>query len=394
MSKRPQTHDIVVTGVGITPVGEHWDKQLRTLALDAISAARKDAGDLVPEAIYVANTLAPILSSQSQLGALVADFAGLRGVEAFTVEAAGASGGAAVRQAYLALQSGHIDVALVVGVEKISERPSSELETALAISNDADYESIHGTTSAAQAALLMKRYFHEFDTPEYAFAGFCLNAHANGADNPQAMFRRALDAKSYEQAPMICPPVNMFDAAPIADGAAALLLARADILPQSPSHPPVRILASSVATSTVALHDRPNPLSLAAATDSASKAYALAKTKPEDIQLFELHDRFSIFAALALEASGFARPGEGWRLASNGDIYRDGSIPICTFGGSKARGDSGGATGVYQIAEVALQLQGRAGKNQITDARIGMAQCLGGTGATAATHILERMESS
>jgi acetyl-CoA C-acetyltransferase len=388
------THEITIAGVGITPIGEHWDKQLRTLAFEAISAARKDAGELVPDAIYVANSLSPVLSSQTQLGALIADFAGLRGAEAYTIQAAEASGGAAVRQAYLALQSGQIDIALVVGVEKISERPSAELEDALVMSGDADYEAIHGITTAAQAALLMQRYIHEFNVPETAFAGFCVNAHANGANNPLAMFQRAIDEKTYQKAGMLCPPVNMFDAAPVADGAAALVLARAEVLPESPSHPRVRIAASSLATSTVALHDRPDILALSAASDSADKAYKAANIQAKDVQLFELHDRYSIFAALALEACGFAKRGEGWKLASDGSIKSDGSIPICTFGGSKARGDSAGATGVYQIAEVCLQLQGRAGKNQIPDAQTGMAQCLGGTGATAAIHILQRVDPS
>jgi acetyl-CoA C-acetyltransferase len=386
--------DILIAGLGITPVGEHWDKQLRTLALEAISAARQDAGELVPEAIYVANSLAPVLSSQTQLGALVADFAGLRGVEAYTIQAAEASGGAAVRQAYLALQSGRIDVALVVGVEKISERPSAEVEDALVMSGDADYEAIHGVTTAAQAALLMQRYMYEFDLSQDAFAGFCVNAHANGANNPMAMFQRAIDENKYAKAPMLCSPVNMFDAAPIADGAAALVLIRAEIFPETPSRPQVRIAASSQATSTIALHDRQDLLTFNAASDATNKAYALAGVQAKDVQVFELHDRFSIFAALSLEACGFAQRGEGWKLAKDGSIRPDGSIPICTFGGSKARGDSCGATGVYQIAELCLQLQGRAGKNQVPDVQTGMAQCLGGTGATAATHILQRIDGS
>jgi acetyl-CoA C-acetyltransferase len=391
---KSNTHEIIIAGVGITPVGEHWDKQLRTLAFEAISAARKDSGELVPDAIYVANSLAPVLSSQTQLGALIADFAGLRGVEAYTIQAAEASGGAAVRQAYLALQSGQIDIALVVGVEKISERPSAELEDALVMSGDADYEAIHGVTTAAQAALLMQRYIHEFNLPENAFSGFCVNAHANGANNPLAMFQRAIDEQTYQKAGMICPPINMFDAAPVADGAAALVLARADILPETQSHPRVRITASSLSTSTLALHDRPDILTLSAASDSAEKAFKFANIQAKDVQLFELHDRFSIFAALSLEACGFAKRGEGWKLANDVSIKTDGSIPICTFGGSKARGDSAGATGVYQIAEVCLQLQNRAGKNQIPGVQTGMAQCLGGTGATAATHILQRVDPS
>ncbi|NIS82641.1 MAG: thiolase domain-containing protein [Anaerolineales bacterium] len=392
--KSTQPNDVLIAGVGITPVGEHWEKHLRELALDAIVAARSDAANLKPQALYVANMLAPSLSKQSQLGALVADFAGLRGVEAITVEAAGASGGVALRQAYLALITGFIDVALVVGVEKVTDRSSAEIEAALSTASDADYEAVHGVTATAQAALLMQRYLHEFDVPENAFAGFSLTAHANAVHNPNAMYRRAIDINAYSKAPMISAPVNMFDAAPIADGAAALMLVRADAMPESIPQPRIRISASSASITAVSIHDRPDPLTLTAVNDSSREAYAIADSKPEDIHLFELHDRFSIFAALSLEAAGFATRGEGWRLAKNDAITRDGDIPICTFGGSKARGDPGGATGVYQLAEVTLQLQGRAGRNQVPNARIGMAQCLGGTGATVATHILERIEGS
>lgn len=383
-------NNVHVIGVGMTPVGEHWEKSLRELALDAITAVRTDAVWIRPQALYVANMLAPHLSGQTQLAALLADFAGLRGIEAITIEAAGASGGAAARQAFLALASGMIDVALVVGVEKVTERTSSELEAALSTSSDADHEAVHGVTPTAQAALLMRRYLHEYDVPDDAFAGFSLNAHANAVTNSQAMYRRAIQIESYLNAPMVSEPVNLFDAAPLADGAAALLMARADALPEALPHPLVRVAASSVVSTAVALHDRSDPLQLASVAESSARVFRQAGLTPGDIDFFELHDRFSIFAALALEAAGFAAPGEGWRLAQDGVIAKDGRIPICTFGGSKARGDTGGATGIYQLAESTLQLQGRAGKNQIPGVKIGMAQCIGASGATAATHILCR----
>lgn len=393
MTNELEANDVLIAGVGLTPVGEHWEKQLRELALDAITAARIDTPTLKPQALYVANMLAPSLSKQSHLGALIADFSGLRGVEALTVEAAGASGGVALRQAYLAIRTGLIDSALVVGVEKITDRPGADLEAALSTSSDADYEAVHGITTTAQAALLMKRYFHEYQVPINALAGFSLTAHANAVSNPNAMFRRAIKIDNYANSAMLAEPVNMFDAAPIADGSAALLLVRAGAMPDA-FHPAVRVAASSVSISALALHDRPDPLFLTAAAESANRAYSFAGLTPEDIQIFELHDSFSIFSALALEATGFAGRGEGWRLAHNGAIAIDGSIPICTFGGSKARGDTGGATGVYQVAELVLQLQGRAGENQVPGASLGMAQCLGGSGATAATHILQRVERS
>jgi acetyl-CoA C-acetyltransferase len=239
----------------------------------------------------------------------------------------------------------------------------------------------------------MRRYLYEFHAPPDALAGFSINAHANAVHNPLAMFRKAISAQHYEKAAVVSDPLNMFDAAPIADGAAALLLARADSLPENFPSPLVRILASAATTTAFALHDQPDPLVLSAAAASAAQVFQRSGHKPEAMDLFELHDTFSILSALALEAAGYAARGEGWKLAADGHIHRDGTIPICTFGGSKARGDAGGATGVIQVGEVARQLQGLAGGNQVQGARLGMAQCLGGIGATAVAHILEQVDT-
>jgi len=386
--KRRTPNDIYVAGIGMTPVGEHWEKSLRVLALEAISAARAEAPSLAPQALYVGNMLSGPLSGQLQLGALIADFVGLRGIEAVTVEAAGASGGLALRQAYLAIASGLQQVVLVLGVEKVTDRIGPKVEAALAGGTDTDFEASQGTTLAGQAALLMRRYLHESQAPADALAGFSIVAHANAVHNPCAYYRRALRPEVYTQAAKLSEPLSVYDAAPYADGAAALILARGHRLQGDTHYPSVRIAASAVATSTVALHDRKDPLWLSAASQSASDAYAQSGLTPEDIDLFELHDAFSIYAALTLEAAGFAPRGQGWRLARDGVISLQGRLPICTFGGSKARGDAGGATGVYQLAEVTMQLQGRGGANQVPEAKIGMAQCLGGAGSTAATHIL------
>jgi len=373
-------------------VGEHWDLSLRHLALEAISAARSDSGGLRPQALYVANMLSPALSGQSHLGPLLADFAGLRGVEASTIEASGASGGVAVRQAYLALSSGAIDVALILGVEKVTDKSSSQVQAALATATDAEYEAVQGITPSTQAALLMQRYFHEHGAPEDSLAGFSITAHQNAVTNPNAMFRKAIRLEQYAKAAMVSEPLNIFDVAPVADGAAALVLARSGALPDGNEHPRVEIVGSATATSALALHDRPDPLALTAAAQSVESALSQAKLSPDDIGLFELHDSFSIFAALSLEAAGFAERGAGWKLAKNGGISLIGEIPIATFGGSKARGDPGAATGIYQLVEASRQLQGRANENQVPDAAVAMTQCLGGSGATASTHILRRAD--
>jgi acetyl-CoA C-acetyltransferase len=388
--QRASPEAVVVVGVGMTAVGEHWDRSLRDLALEAIQAARSEAPDVDPQALYVANALSPALSRQVHVAALVADYAGLRGIEAVTVEAAGASGGAALRQAYLALASGQLRAALVVGVEKVTDKVGGALDAALAMAEDSDYEAVHGLTPTAQAAMLMRRYLHEFGAPADALAGFSLTAHTNAVHNPHAMFRKAIRAEDYAKAQMVSEPVNMYDAAPLADGAAALLLRRAEAVPGSATGPRVRIAGSALASSALALHDQPDPLWLDAAAISAERAFNRAGLTREDVAFIELHDTFSIYAALQLEALGFAGRGQGWQLARNGAISRAGTIPVCTWGGSKARGDVGGATGVYQAAEAALQLLSRAGENQVEGARAGLIQCLGGPGATAATHILVR----
>ena len=312
---------------------------------------------------------------------------GLRGVEAVTVEAAEASGAAALRQAILAVESGLIETALVVGVEKMTDETGSALVGATATGMDADYEAIHGATPAAMAALMMQRYMHENGLTVDNFAGFSVNAHGNGSLNPKAMFRNRLRAERFAAAPMVATPVSLFDMAPGGDGAAALILTRheraVDMVPQ-----PVRILGSAIATDTLAVHDRKEILWLPAAEKSAKVAMAQAGVTTDDIDLFELHDAYTIMSALSLEAAGFAAKGEGWRLAQEGEIGLTGRIPISTFGGLKARGFPAGATGVYQVVEAALQLRGQADDNQVADAKIAMTQNLGGTGATAVTHVL------
>ncbi|HLA97163.1 MAG TPA: thiolase domain-containing protein [Anaerolineales bacterium] len=384
--------EVVIAGIGQTPVGEHWDISIRELALQAIDRARADAGGLQPQALYVANMLAAPLSQQAHLGALVADFAGLNGVEAVTIEAAGASGGAALRVGYLAVASGQVDAALVVGVEKFTDQVGGAIDAALSATGDSDFEAVQGLTPTAQAALLMRRYLYEFQAPRQAFGGFPLIAHANGAGNPHAMFQKAISAEAYAKAGLVSDPLNVFDVAPVADGAAALLLTRPELLPPGFPHAMVRLAGSSLVTDTLALHDRPDPLAFHAARLSVERACWQAGIKPEQADLFELYDAYSIYAALTLEAAGMAERGQGWKLAQDGELSLQGSLPVATFGGLKARGNPGGATGVYQAVEAVLQLRGQAGVNQVPAARWAMIQALGGPASTAATHILERLD--
>ncbi len=384
--------DVSIIGIGQTQVAEHWDRSLRHLAGDATLAAMKDAGIEMADALYVGNMLSGLLNGQEHLGALVADFVGLRGIEAVKVEAACGSGAAALRLAYAAVAGGLHDVVIVCGVEKMTDTVNAETTTGLVMAADADYESIHGLTFVSINALLMRRYMYEYGVQHQDFAHFTVNSHRNAAGNPNAMFRSPVTAEQFSRARMIADPVNLLDSSGIGDGAAAVVLAPTRMAREYGNGRGVRVRASSMATDAVAVHDRPDPLWLSAVAESAFKAYQQAQVGPQDIDLFELHDAFTIMSALSLEASGFVERSKGVQLAQNGEITREGRIPISTMGGLKARGHPLGATGIYQVVEVAQQLRGEAGPNQLPNARLGMAQNIGGSGATVITHILEAQD--
>jgi acetyl-CoA C-acetyltransferase len=378
------SNNIVIAGIGQTTVGEHWEYSIRELAHFALEAAIKDAGGLRPQALFVGNMLAPILSKQAHLGALIADFSGLIGIEAVSIEAAGASGGAALRQGYLAVKSGMIDVALVVGVEKFTDLVDAKVEDALATATDSDFEAVQGLTPTSQAAMLMQRYMHEYNVPADGLAGFPVTAHANAVSNPNAMFQRAINEPAYTRAGMVSPPLNMFDAAPPTDGAAAIILTRSELLPAHYHHRLVRVSGSASASDMLTLHDRQQPLSFDAARRSVDQALEKAGITRDEISFFEYHDAYSIYAALSLEAAGFAKKGKGWELARDGAITPEGRIPASIAGGLKARGYPGGATGVYQAVEAATKLRDMSDSDAV-----GMIQSLGGPASTAVTHILE-----
>jgi acetyl-CoA C-acetyltransferase len=348
----------------------------------------QDAGVERADALYVGNMLSGEISGQSHLGPLIADFAGLRGIEAIKIEGACGSGAAAVRMGYLAVASGLQDIVICAGVEKMTDDVGNRLTSGLAQAADADYELIHGISFVALNALLMRRYLYEYDVPHEYFAGFSINAHANAVGNPNAMFRRPITLETFKNAAMIADPINLLDSSPMADGAAAVILCATEQSGEF-TDKAVRIAASAMATDSLSIHDRHDPLWLQAAQDSAQRAYQQAGIKPSDIDLFELHDAFTVMAALSLEASCFAERGKGWQLAVNDDIRPDGRLPACTMGGLKARGHPVGATGVYQIVEAAQQLRGEAGDCQIPNARLAMTQNIGGSGSTIVTHILE-----
>ena len=377
---------VAILGIGQTIIDEQWEKSIRDIAADAVITAMHDAGRESAEGVFVGNMMSGIINGQTALGPLVADWAGLRGGDAGKVEAACASGAAAFRSGLMAVASGELESAIVVGVEKMTDRHPHEVTAALATAADADYEVDMGVSFVGLNAMIMRRYMYEYGWKHADFAPFAINAHANAVHNPYARLRHKITLEDFEKSAMIATPINLMDASPIGDGAAAVYIVPAESLT-----PGTRLLvaASASATDTIAIHDRPEALFLTAAYQSARQAYRQAGVGAADIDVFELHDAFTIMSALSLEASGFAERGKGVQLGLDGEITPTGRIPVCTRGGLKARGHPVGATGVYQIVEVVQQLRGECGETQVAGARIGMAQNIGGSGATIITHIFK-----
>src|SRR5215208_6597715 len=380
---------VAILGIGQIKVDENWDLSLRELGGTAAFAAMQDAGLDKVDSLFVGNMLSPLVSGQNQLGAYFSDWVGLWGRESVKVEAACASGAAAFRAGLMAVAAGDIDSALVVGVEKMTDKAGHDVTAALATAADADYEVEQGVSFVGINALIMRRYIHEYGWKHADFAPFSINAHANAMHNPFARLHEKITVEKFEKSSMVATPINLLDASPTGDGAAAVIIVPADKVASLPGKPKITVAGSASATDSIAVHSRKDPLFLSAAHESAKRAYEMANVTPEDIDVFELHDAFSIMSALSLEACGFAERGQGVRLGLDNEIGPTGRVPICTRGGLKARGHPVGATGIYQIVEVAQQLRGECDRTQVDGAKIGMAQNIGGSGATILTHILK-----
>lgn len=380
---------VAILGIGQTKVDEHWDLSLRELGGNAAFAAMQDAGLDRVDALFVGNMLSPMVSGQNQLGAYFSDWIGLWDQEAVKVEAACASGAAAFRAGLMAVSAGDIDSALVVGVEKMTDKAGHDVTAALATAADADYEVEQGVSFVGINALIMRRYMHEYGWKHEDFAPFSINAHANAIHNPYARLHEKITVEKFEKSSMVATPINLLDASPIGDGAAAAIIVPAERVTSLNGRPRITVAGSASATDSIAVHSRQDPLFLTAAFQSARRAYEMAGVGLQDIDVFELHDAFSIMTALSLEACGFAERGQGVRLGLDDEIGPEGRVPVCTRGGLKARGHPVGATGMYQIVEVVQQLRGECDRTQVDGARVGMAQNIGGSGASILTHILK-----
>ena len=384
---------VAVIGIGATEFGELWDESFRDMGIQAGLAAVADANisaDRI-DALYVGNMSAGRFIEQEHIGALIADYAGLARdhIPATRVEAAGASGGLALRQGFMAVASGLHDIVVVGGAEKMTD--VSDVESAMIQSSAADqeWETVLGATFPALHALIAKRHMHEFGTTREQLADVAVKNHKHGSLNPKAQFQREITRETVLGSPLVSSPLRVFDCAPSSDGAAAVVLCPLDIAKKF-TEIPVEIVGSGQASDTLSLHDRKDICTMEATKVAAKRAFTMANLTTKDVDVAEIHDNFTISEILAIEDLGFFKKGEGGKATEAGLTGLDGEIAVNTSGGLKARGDPIGATGLAQTVEIVAQLRGKADKRQVKDAMVGLAHNVGGTGATVVVHLFRR----
>jgi acetyl-CoA C-acetyltransferase len=386
--------DVYILSCGQIPVAKYPQDNIATLGsravIQALNNAQVPAEDV--GALYAGNMMSGQLSHQQLVATLIANHSGMTGCEAITAEGACGSGAAAMRLGYQSIASDSHKCVVVCGVEHVTHAPREEITQALATASCWEYEGGQGETFLTLNAHVMQQYMEKYHVGPEVFAPFAINAHNNASKNPRAMLQKKIDTHTYLSSKIISAPIKLYDAPPICDGAAALVLVNKDmaLAAKKAGINCVKVTGSAVASDHLRLSNRKDLLTLEGAKQSFLKAYAQSQLTPADIDLFEPHDAYTIMTVLSLEAAGFSDYGCGYQLADEGVIALDGDIPITTFGGLKSRGHPVGATGVYQLAECFEQLTEQAGDNQVANARIAMAQNLGGAGSVAFTHILQQ----
>ena len=378
-----------VASAGFTPIGDHWEKSILDLAVDAARGAMKGSGIKKPDQIIVGNMFSAIGASQEHLGAMVASALGMSGTPAFKVEAACSSGGSAFNVAFNLVRSQAIDSALVIGVEKMRDLEPEEVSQALAMAESAEYTQFVGATFAALNGLLARYYMEKMNVTREELSSIPVIDHANAVTAAHAQFRKAITPEVVGRSQMIADPLRLFDCAPVGDGAAAVLLVN-DNSASGASRKMARVLGGRISTNEFSLYERDDMLDFKASKEAFKGAMADAGVAPTKLSLVEVHDAFSVVGALSLEAMGYSKRGHGSKDAKEGKYSRGGDLPINTFGGLKARGHPVGATGIYQIAEAYLQLTEQAGKNQVEGADFAATQNIGGVDSTSAVHVFGR----
>ncbi len=380
---------VVISSYGLLRVGEHWDKSLRDLIAEAsINALEKVEWPPVDK-VLIANAASEVLTGQGNISALTADQLGLD-VPSVRIEAADASGGLAVHEAYLAVKSGVYKNILVVGAEKVSEHVSAISVHRSSISLDKDYELIYGTPVSSIYALLMKAYMDKFKVSREPFGQFAVEMHKNAVENPYAQLRFPIDIRSYMESPMVSDPLCLLDCSPLGDGAAALIMSSMEYAKKF-TDKYVEVAASSAASDALSIMDRDSILEFKATKIASEKAFKIAGLTREKVDFLEIHDVYTVSALITLEDLGYAEKGAAHKYVMERGVSREGELPVNPEGGLKARGHPIGATGIYQIVEATMQLMEEAGSLQLNEPNVSLVQSMGGTGSTVIVNILRKL---
>ena len=380
--------DVAIIGVGMTKWGELWRKSLRTIFTETALLALDDAGVERFDSLFVGCMSSGLFVGQEHLASLLADDLGRVPVAAARVESACASGGLALRQGFLEVASGASDVVLVGGVEKMTDVTGCEATFALGTAADQEYEGYHGLTFPGLYAMMAVAHMHRYGTTREQLAMVAVKNHDNGSKNPLAQFPFKVTVEGVLGSVLVADPLRILDCSPITDGAAAVVLCPVETA-RKLKKPFVRITGTGQATDTIALASRADLAWLESTYVAAGKALAMAKRKVEDIDLFEVHDCFTIAEIMVIEALGLVKKGQGGKAVEDGLTARGGRFPVNPSGGLKAKGHPVGATGVAQAVEIVKQLRGEAGDRQIKGAKRGLAQNMGGTGGSSVVHVFE-----
>jgi acetyl-CoA acetyltransferase len=339
------------------------------------------------DAVVVANFMGDLIEDQGHMGALLADYAGAREAASVRIESACASGGAAVRSAVQAVESGRHDAVLVGGVEQMSAADVGHVTDALANAADDVYENEQGLTFPGIYALMARRYMHRFDATRADLAAVSVKNHENAGSNPLAQFHESVTVDEVLDSRPIATPLTLYDACPVSDGASVVLLVDEAFAADRGLDPAATVLGTGQSSDAVALQQRPEFDRIPAAERAARAAYADADRGPADVDVAEVHDCFTVAEVLAVEALGFYDRGEGTRGAVEGETAVGGPHPVNPSGGLIGKGHPVGATGVGQVVELTKQLAGRH-PNQVADADVGLAHNVGGSGASATVTLL------
>ncbi len=381
--------DVAVIGIGIAKWGEIWKQSLRDIYVESALLALKDAGVDRIDSMYVGSMSPGLFVGQEHIASLLADYLGQKNIPATRVETACASGGLALRMGFMEVASGLNDVVLVSGVEKMTDVGGDEATYALGTAADQEYEGYHGLTFPGLYALMARAHMETYGTTREQLAMVSVKNHHNGSMNPNAQFPFEVTVEQVINSVKVAEPLNILDCSPITDGAAAAIICPVEMAREL-QKPVVKIIGSGHATDSIALAQRKDVAWLESTYLAGKRAYAMAGLTPENMDLVEVHDCFTIAEICVTEALGLVEKGKGGEAVEAGVTALDGKIPVNTSGGLKSKGHPVGATGIAQIIEVVKQLRGEAGDRQLKDPKVGMTQNMGGSGASTVCHIFEK----